>query len=91
MMNHLLLQLNVRFIEQVYQYTKGMKEIYLIRSFFMKTRHFKSEMPELPENHTIIPAKCGKPEFPSNKLQSESFFPSESEARNEATAWLDAL
>lgn len=48
-------------------------------------------MPELPENHTIMPAKCGKPEFPSNKLQSESFFPSESETRNEATAWLDAL
>lgn len=36
-----------------------------------------------------MPAKCGEPEFPSNKLQSESFFPSESE--NEVSAWLDAL
>ena len=59
--------------------------------FYENKTHFKSEMPELPENHTIIPAKCGKPEFPSNKLQSESFFPSESETRNEATAWLEAL
>lgn len=42
MTNHLLLQLNVRFIEQVYQYTKGMKEIYLIRSFFYENKtHFK--------------------------------------------------
>ena len=38
-----------------------------------------------------MPAKCGKPEFPSNKLQSESFSPSEPETRNEATVWLDAL
>ena len=38
-----------------------------------------------------MPAKGGKPEFPSNKLQSESFFPSEPETRNEATVWLDAL
>ena len=38
-----------------------------------------------------MPAKCSKPEFPSNKLQSESFLPSESETRNENTAWLEAL
>ena len=36
-----------------------------------------------------MPAKCCKPEFPSNK--SESFLPSESETRNENTAWLEAL
>ena len=36
-------------------------------------------------------AKCSKPEFLSNKLQSKSFFPSESETRIEATVWLDAL
>ena len=35
--------------------------------------------------------KCGKPEFPSNKLQSESSYTFEAETRNEATAWLDAL
>ena len=53
---------------------------------------FKSTMPELPENYTnIIPAKCRNPELPSNKLQLESFFPSESKTRNEAIAWLDPL
>ena len=35
--------------------------------------------------------KCGKPEFPSNKLQSKSSYTFEAETRNEATAWLDAL
>ena len=34
-------------------------------------------------------AKCSKPEFLSNKLQSKSFFPSR--IRIEATVWLDAL
>ena len=54
--------------------------------------HFKSTMPELPENYiNIMPTKCGEPEFQSNKLQSKSFFLSESETRNEATAWLDTL
>ena len=52
---------------------------------------FKSTMPELPENYTnIMQGKCRNSELPSNKLQSESFFPSESETRYEATAWLDA-
>ena len=54
--------------------------------------HFKSTMPEFPKNCTnIMPAKRGKLKFPSNKLLSESFFPSESETRSEATAWLEAL
>lgn len=35
--------------------------------------------------------KCGKPEFPNNKLQSKSSYTFEAETRNEATAWLDAL
>ena len=49
---------------------------------------FKSTMPELPENYTnIMQGKCRNPELPSNK----HFFPSESETRYEATAWLDAL
>lgn len=40
---------------------------------------FKSTMPKLPQNYIhVMPAKSGKPEFLSNKLQSESFFPSES-------------
>ena len=38
-----------------------------------------------------MPGKCGKPEFLSNKLQSHSFFPTESETRIEATVWLDPL
>ena len=38
-----------------------------------------------------MPAKCGKPEFPSNKLHSKSFFSFESETRIEATVWLGAL
>ena len=43
-------------------------------------------MPKHPENYTnIMPAKCSKPELPSNKFQSKSFFPTESESRNEAT------
>ena len=41
-------------------------------------------MSEIPENYTnVMPAKYGKPEIPSSKLQSESFFLSESETRNE--------
>ena len=38
-----------------------------------------------------MPAKCCKPKFLSNKLQSKRFFPSESETRIEAKVWLDAL
>ena len=54
--------------------------------------HLMSTMPEFPKHCTnIMPAKCGKPKFPSKKLQSESFFPSDSDTRNEAAVWLEAL
>ena len=40
------------------------------KKFIYKNKtHFKSTMPELSENYTnIMPAKCSKPEFPSNNL-----------------------
>ena len=73
-------------------YQKNERNLPYKRFIYENKTHFKSTMPELPENYTnIMPAKSGKPELPSNKLQSKSFFLSESETRNEATAWLDAL
>ena len=41
---------------------------------YEKKTHFKSTMPELPENYTnIMPAKCGKPEF-MNPLSFSALF-----------------
>ena len=54
--------------------------------------HLKLKILELSENYTnITPAKWAKPELPGDKLQWESFLPSDTETRNEATAWLDGL
>ena len=67
-MTHLLLQLNVSFTEQVYQCTRNESNLPYKKFIYENKTHFKLPMPELPENYTnIMPAKCGKPEFPCNK------------------------
>ena len=73
-------------------YQRNEKNLRHQKFIYENKTHLKSKILELPENYAnIIPAKCAKPELPGDKLQWESFLPSDTETRNEATAWLDGL
>ena len=94
-MTHLLLEISAKCLfhgTNITVYQRNESSLPHKTFIYENKTHFKSSVSELPESYkNIMPTKRGKSEFPNNKLQPKSFFPSLCETRNEANAWLDVF